>query len=40
MKFNVLELINILISYVKGSAKVVYEDVYIRYNSLFLKSDL
>ena len=40
MKFNVLELMNVLISYVKGSVKVVYQDLYIRYNSLFLKSDL
>ena len=40
MKVNVLELSNALILHVKGSTKVVYEDLYIRYNSLFLKSDL
>ena len=40
MQFNVLELMNVLISYAKGSEKQVYEGFYIRYNSLFLKSDL
>ena len=40
MQFNVLELMNVLILYVKIFAKVVYEGLYIRYNSLFLKSDL
>ena len=40
VKFNVLDLMNVLISYVKGFPKVVYEGLYIRYNSLFLKSDL
>ena len=39
-RFNVRELMNVLTSYGKGSANFVYEGFYIRYNSLFLKSDL